>query len=59
MQRINTIGIMSKPGVPRARTLVPEIIGWLQSHQIDVRVDPQTAEYAEKKDALPRDQVPA
>jgi NAD+ kinase len=58
MQRINTIGIMSKPGAPRARTIVPEIIRWLESHQIQVRIDLQTAEYAEKQDAVPRDRVP-
>lgn len=58
MQVINRVGIVSKPGVERARYLVPQLLAWLTDRRIDVRYDEQTAAYAGIDGGLPRDKVP-
>jgi len=58
MQPINTVGIVSKPGIPRAADLVPPLFEYLRGHGVTVRCDHQTALYLNLKDGLERDQVP-
>lgn len=58
MPDIKTIGIISKPGVPAAADLVPNLIRWLDERNLAVRMDRETAEYAQSGNALPREQVP-
>jgi len=58
MQAIDTVGILSKPKSAEAVTLVPEIITWLETRNITVRLDPETSEYAGRASGIPRDQVP-
>ncbi len=58
MQAIKTVGIISKPGADRARTLVPQLLEWLAARGIDARCDDHTAAYAAGIQAVPREQVP-
>lgn len=58
MQAIDTVGIITKPGAERARTLVPELLAWLSARNIAARCDDQTAGYAEDVKAVPREEVP-
>jgi NAD+ kinase len=58
MPGIDTVGIVSKPGIERANTIVPALVEWLRSHGRNVRYDEQTGEYLQASDGLPRDQVP-
>src|SRR5258707_5658498 len=58
MQLINKIGIISKPGVEQAKQLIPALIEWLERRQIATRYDVETAEYAGRKDGVPRETVP-
>jgi NAD+ kinase len=58
MPDIRTIGIFSKPGVPAAAKLVPNLIEWLQARGLRVRFDKETADYAGHGDAYPRPEVP-
>ena len=41
--KIDTVGIISKPGSDLAVRVVPELIAWLESRKIAVRVDAETA----------------
>ena len=59
MDAIRTVGIISKPGVERGRTLVPEILEWLAARGIGARYDRETAAYVHRTDGRPRIEVPA
>jgi len=58
MPTINTVGIISKPGVPEAEQLVPQLIAWLAERGIRVRRDQETAAYAGTHDGMAREDVP-
>ena len=59
MLESRTVGIVSKPGAERARTLVPELLDWLKARGIGARCDDQTALYADNgASGIPRDEVP-
>lgn len=58
MDDIRTIGIISKPEVEQAKTIVPEIVAWLEARGIEVRLDEVTATYISGRPAIPRDLVP-
>jgi NAD+ kinase len=51
------VGIVSKPGAERARSIVPELLDWLAARGITARCDQQTAAYAEIPDAFSREEV--
>ncbi len=55
---IQLAGIFTKPGVLEAGSLVPELIAWLKERGVSVRLDENTAAYAERTDGLPREDVP-
>jgi NAD+ kinase len=57
-QAIDKVGIISKPGVEQAYTLVPKLIEYLRQRGISVRYDMQTATYAGRSDGFPREFVP-
>src|SRR3954453_9013306 len=58
MPDIRTVGILAKPGIPRAAELVPELVAWLRDRGIDVRYDHQTALYMSTDGSLERGHVP-
>ncbi|HBY58574.1 MAG TPA: NAD(+) kinase [Solibacterales bacterium] len=45
MDTIKTVGIVSKPGVAQAKTLLPKLIEWAKARGISVRYDEETAAY--------------
>jgi NAD+ kinase len=55
---INTVGIISKPAVPAAADVIPNLLAWLEARGIRVRFDERTAVYAARPNGLPRDEVP-
>ena len=61
--KIETAGIISKPRSEEAVRVVPELAAWLGARGINIRVDPETAQYLggatgiTRKD-LPREDVP-
>lgn len=57
MAAIRTVGIISKPKVPEAGGIVPELAGWLRARGIRALCDEVTAEYAGEGRGLPREQV--
>jgi NAD+ kinase len=58
MQPVETVGIMSKPGVDPAWTIVPELVEWLWRRGIKSRYDRETAEYLRATNGVDRDLVP-
>lgn len=58
MQSVKVVAIMVKPGVDRARTVVPELLAWLANRGIEARCDEEAAAYAEGVRGLPRTQAP-
>ncbi len=58
MPIIKTVGIISKPGATHAEELVPNLLEWLHSRNIVIRVDEQTAMYAGGVAGIPREEVP-
>lgn len=55
---IETVGIISKPNVPRAHSVVPGLIDWLAQRNIAIRVDEATAKYGHLRESVPRERVP-
>ncbi len=59
MERIERVGIISKPGVKNGAAIVSELLRWLAGRQITARIDRETAAYAGREsDAMPREEVP-
>jgi NAD+ kinase len=58
MPHIEAVGIISKPGIPHASTIVAELVAWLESRGITSRYDNETAVYLGRGDGLPREDVP-
>ncbi len=58
MQPVETVGIMSKPGVDPAWTIVPELVEWLWRRGIKSRYDRETAEYLRASNGVDRELVP-
>lgn len=58
MPEIETVGIVAKPGIDRANTMVPALVEWLRAHGRKVRYDEQTACYLQATDGLTREEVP-
>lgn len=58
MLEIKTVGIMSKPAIAHASTLILELLAWLERHGISARYDAETASYLGRADGLARDSVP-
>jgi NAD+ kinase len=57
MDGVKAVGIIAKPGIPHARTLICDLISWLRARDIQPRCDRQSAEYAGQQ-GLNRDEVP-
>ena len=54
-----TVGLLSKPNIPRARDIVPKLYHWLREREITVRFDDQTGIYLDIPGAMRREDVPA
>jgi NAD+ kinase len=58
MPTIETAAIIAKPRSDLAARLVPEVIRWLDDRHVKVRLDPESAAYANRGAGVPRDEVP-
>ena len=58
MHTIESAGIISKPRSEAAAGIVPELIRWLEQRGVAVRLDTETAEYAQRPCGMPRPDVP-
>src|SRR5947209_13016804 len=58
MQKIATVGIISKPKISQATDIVCGLLEWLDERGIRYRCDEQTAEYAELSEYYAREELP-
>lgn len=58
MPVIETVGIISKPGIEGAADIVKELLSWLGRRNITARYDEETAGYAGVPGGLMREEVP-
>jgi NAD+ kinase len=58
MQRISTVGIISKPNIAEAAEIVCGLLEWLEERGIRNRCDQQTAAYASSNTFFAREEVP-
>ncbi|MGA2595687.1 MAG: NAD(+)/NADH kinase [Bryobacteraceae bacterium] len=58
MRPIETVGIISKPGIDHASEIVSGLLAWLGERGIKARCDIETARYAGLDDGLSREEVP-
>ena len=58
MEDIKVVGIIAKPSIPHASTIVPELVRWLEAKGLQARYDKETAKYLHHHDGLDRNEVP-
>lgn len=55
--RSKIAAILSRPARPQVVRTLPELLAWLQAHGYQVIVDPETANYVEGQETVPRAQM--
>ena len=58
MPDIKMIGIMAKPGIPHASSIVPKLVEWLKERGLDARLDEESAIYMGRTNGFRRSEVP-
>jgi NAD+ kinase len=58
MPDIKVVGVISKPGIPHASTIVSDLVAWWKERGVETRLDHESALYLGRDDGLPREQVP-
>jgi len=58
MPDIKAIGLISKPGIPHASTILTELLAWWKQHGVEARLDHESARYLGIDDGLAREHVP-
>jgi len=56
-ERPKFAAIVSRPGRPEVARILPGVMEWFRAHNYQMVVDPQTAEYAQGQDVVPRSQM--
>jgi NAD+ kinase len=58
MPNISVVGVISKPGIPRAAAILSELVAWWKERNVETRLDQESARYLGRSDGLAREQVP-
>ncbi len=58
MPDIKAVGVISKPGIPHASSIVSGLVDWWRQRGVETRLDPESAGYIGSPNGLPREQVP-
>ncbi len=58
MPDIKVVGIMAKPGIPHASTIVPKLVEWLNERGLEARLDEESAIYMDRTNGFRRSEVP-
>ena len=58
MPDIKVVGVISKPGIPHASTIVSDLVAWWKERGVQARLDHESARYLGIDDGLDREQVP-
>jgi NAD+ kinase len=57
MPDIKVVGVISKPGIPHASTILSDLVAWWKQRGVETRLDPVSARYLGLDDDLAREQV--
>jgi NAD+ kinase len=57
MPDIKVVGIISKPGIPHASTILSDLLAWWNQRGVETRLDHETARYLGIDDGLDREHV--
>jgi NAD+ kinase len=52
------VGVIAKPGIPRASAIVSGLVAWWRERGVETRLDYEAARYIGSPDGLAREQVP-
>jgi NAD+ kinase len=58
MPDIKVVGVISKPGIPHATTILSDLVAWWKDHGVETRLDHESARYLGSNSGLAREQVP-
>lgn len=58
MPDIKVVGIMAKPGIPHASSIVPKLVEWLKERGLEARLDEESAIYMGLTNGFRRSEVP-
>jgi NAD+ kinase len=58
MPDIKVVGVIAKPGIPRASAILSELVAWWKERGVEMRLDDEAARYLGIEPGLPREQVP-
>jgi NAD+ kinase len=58
MPDIKAVGVIAKPGIPRASAIVSGLVAWWRERGVETRLDHEAARYIGSPDGLAREQVP-
>jgi NAD+ kinase len=58
MPDIKVVGVISKPGIPHASTIVSDLVAWWKERGVATRLDHESARYIKSSEGLPREEVP-
>ena len=58
MPDIRVVGIIAKPGIPHASSILPELVAWCRERGLEARLDEEASRYLGGRNGLPREEVP-
>jgi NAD+ kinase len=58
MPDISVVGVISKPGIPHAPTILSELVAWWKERGVTTRLDHESARYLGSHHGLAREHVP-
>jgi NAD+ kinase len=58
MPDIKVVGVISKPGIPHASTILSDLVAWWKERGVETRLDHESARYLKSSEGLARDDVP-
>ncbi len=58
MPDIKVVGVISKPGIPHASTIVADLVAWWKERGVKTQLDHESARYLGSHDGLARELVP-
>ena len=58
MPGISVVGVISKPGIPHASTILSDLVAWWKERGVETRLDHESARYLGYPNGLDRENVP-
>jgi NAD+ kinase len=58
MPDIKAVGVISKPGIPHASTILSDLVAWWKQRGVEARLDQESARYLGSNNWLAREEIP-